>query len=312
MRVGGEAAIDVVAPARRPVPYERRALSLTSRHRRAATFPSFRPVERRDIARLPSAISKEKSVRRRLIGAAVALLAAVTLVGCSSGSDATTLRVGTEGTYSPFSFQGTDGKLTGYDIEVIQAVGAKLGKTVEFVQTPWDSIFAGLEAKRFDLVANQVTVNDERKGKYDLSEPYTVSEGVIVTRADNAAIKTLADLKGKTTAQSATSNWAKVAKDAGANVEAVEGFVQAVRLLKDGRVDATVNDTLAVGEYQKTTNDTGVKVAGTTGDTSEQAFAARKNSGLIADVNRALGELRTDGTIKKISEKYFGTDVSSK
>ena len=252
-------------------------------------------------------------MRRRLLGAAAALLAAaVTLVGCSSGSDATTLRVGTEGTYSPFSFQGTDGKLTGYDIEVVQAVGAKLGKSVEFVQTPWDSIFAGLEAKRFDLVANQVTINDERKAKYDLSEPYTVSEGVIVTRADNAAIKSLADLKGKTTAQSATSNWAKVATDAGAKVEAVEGFVQAVRLLKDGRVDATVNDTLAVGEYQKTTSDSGIKVAGSTGDTSEQAFAARKNSGLMADVNRALGELRTDGTLKKISDKYFGTDVSGR
>jgi len=249
-------------------------------------------------------------LRRKLIAAAAVLLAAVTLAGCGGGGDANTLRVGTEGTYSPFSYQGTDGKLTGYDIEVVQAVGAKLGKNVEFVQTPWDSIFAGLEAKRFDLVANQVTINDERKAKYDLSEPYTVSEGVIVTRADNTDISSLADLKGKTTAQSATSNWAQVARDAGANVEAVEGFVQAAQLLKDGRVDATVNDTLAVGEYQKTTKDGAVKIAGTTGDTSEQAFAALKDSGLIADVNRALDELRADGTLKQISDKYFGSDVS--
>jgi len=249
-------------------------------------------------------------VRRTLIAAAAALLAAVTIVGCGSGSDENTLRVGTEGTYSPFSFQGTDGKLTGYDVEIAQAVGAKLGKQVEFVQTPWDAIFAGLEAKRFDLVANQVTINDERKAKYDLSEPYTVSEGVIVTRADDTTITSLADLRGKTTAQSATSNWAQVARDAGANVEAVEGFVQAVQLLKDGRVDATVNDTLAVAEYQKARNDSAVKIAGTTGDTSEQAFAARKDSGLIADVNRALDELRADGTLKQISDKYFGSDVS--
>ena len=136
-------------------------------------------------------------MRRTLIAAAAMLLAAVTLVGCGGGADANTLRVGTEGTYSPFSFQGPDGKLTGYDIEVVQAVGAKLGKKVEFVQTPWDAIFAGLEAKRFDLVANQVTINDERKAKYDLSEPYTVSEGVIVTRADNTDITSLADLRGQ-------------------------------------------------------------------------------------------------------------------
>jgi cystine transport system substrate-binding protein len=246
-------------------------------------------------------------VRRALLAAAAALLAAVSIVGCGSSNDAAssdTLRVGTEGTYSPFSYQGTDGQLTGYDVEVARAVGAKLGKQVEFVQTPWDAIFA-------DLIANQVTINDDRKAKYDLSEPYTVSEGVIVTRADDNSITTLANLAGKTTAQSATSNWAQVARDAGANVEAVEGFVQAIQLLKDGRVDATVNDTLAVGEYQRTNNDAGIKIAGTTGDTSEQAFAARKDSGIIADVNRALGELRADGTLKQISEKYFGSDVSS-
>ncbi len=251
-------------------------------------------------------------MRRALLAAATALLAAVALAGCGgNAADSGTLRVGTEGTYSPFSYQGTDGKLTGYDVEVAQAVGAKLGKQVEFVQTPWDAIFAGLEAKRFDLVANQVTINDERKAKYDLSDPYTVSEGVIVTRADDTSITSLTDLKGRTTAQSATSNWAQVARDAGADVEAVEGFVQAIQLLKDGRVDATVNDTLAVGAYQKANNDAGIKVAGTTGDTSEQAFAARKDSGLIAEVNRALGELRADGTLTQISEKYFGSDVSA-
>lgn len=136
-----------------------------------------------------------------------------------------------------------------------------------------------------------------------------MSEGVIVTRADDTAIRSLADLRGRTTAQSATSNWAEVARGAGANVE---GFVQAVQLLKDGRIDATVNDTLAVGEYEKSTGDRGVKVAGTTGDTSEQAFAARKDSGLMPDVDRALAELRADGTLKQLSEKYFGSDVSGK
>ena len=250
-------------------------------------------------------------MRRILHAAVAALLATLALAGCGNSADSSTLRVGTEGTYSPFSFQGPDGKLTGYDIEVVSAVGAKLGKQVEFTQTPFDSIFAGLEAKRFDLIANQVTITDERKAKYDLSEPYTVSEGVIVTRADDNSIKSLADLKGKTTAQSSTSNWAGVARNAGANVEAVEGFVQAIQLLKDKRVDATVNDTLAVGDYQRAKNDSSIKVAGKTGDTSDQAFAMLKGSGLVADVNKALDELRADGTLKKISEKYFGTDVST-
>ena len=249
-------------------------------------------------------------MRRTLLALVAALLAAVSLAGCGGGADSDTLRVGTEGTYSPFSFQGTDGKLTGYDIEVVTAVAAKLGTKVELAQTPFDAIFAGLEAKRFDLIANQVTINDERKAKYDLSQPYTVSEGVIVTRADDSSITSLADLKGKTTAQSSTSNWATVARDAGAKVEAVEGFVQAIQLLKDKRVDATVNDTLAVGDYQRAKNDSTIKVAGKTGDTSQQAFAARKDSGLMPDVDKALDQLRADGTLKTISDKYFGTDVS--
>lgn len=251
-------------------------------------------------------------MRRTFLAAAVALLAALSITACSSGADSGTMRVGTEGTYSPFSFQGPDGKLTGYDIEVIQAVGAKLGKTVEFTQTPFDSIFAGLEAKRFDVIANQVTINDARKAKYDLTKPYTVSEGVIVTRADNTDITSLASLKGRTTAQSSTSNWADVARKAGAKVEAVEGFVQAVQLLKQGRVDALVNDSLAVAAYLKTTNDTGIKVAAKTGDTSEQAFALLKGNPLTAQINTALDQLRADGTLKAISEKYFGTDVSGK
>nr|WP_228000963.1 transporter substrate-binding domain-containing protein [Nocardia australiensis] len=239
----------------------------------------------------------------------LAIVATTGLSACAS-DDPNVIKVGTEGTYSPFSYQGSDGKLTGYDIDVVTAVAEKLGKKVEFVQTPWDAIFAGLESDRFDLVANQVTINDERKNKYSLSQPYTTSEGVIVTRADNNGIGTLADLNGKTCAQSSTSNWSKVASGAGAKVEAVEGFVQAIQLLKNGRVDATLNDTLAVAEYTKKTGDTGVKVSGKTGETSQQAFAARKDDALIGQVNTALDQLRAEGKLAQISEKYFGIDVS--
>lgn len=250
-------------------------------------------------------------MRRKLFAAAMlAIVAATGLSACSSDDDPNVLKVGTEGTYSPFSYQGTDGKLTGYDIEIIEAVGDKLGKKVEFVQAPWDALFAGLESDRFDLIANQVTVKDERKAKYSLSQPYTTSEGVIVTSANNSGITSLADLKGKTCAETATSNWSTIAADAGAKVEAVEGFVQAIQLLKNGRVDATVNDTLAIAEYQKTTGDTSVKIAAKTGETSQQAFAARKDDAVITDVNKALDELRAEGKLAAISDKYFGTDVS--
>lgn len=222
------------------------------------------------------------------------------------------LIVGTEGTYRPFSYHadGT-GALTGYDIDVVTAVAKKLGVKATFRETQFDGIFAGLTAGRFDVIANQVSINPERSAKYDFSTPYTVSPGVIVVKTDNTSIHSLKDLNGKTTAQSLTSNWYSVAEKNGANVQAVEGWAQAVELLKQGRVDATVNDRLTYLDYAKTTGAAGLKVAATTTGPSLSALAFVKGStDLVAAVDLALKELRGDGTLKKISTQYFGVDVS--
>lgn len=221
------------------------------------------------------------------------------------------LRVGTEGVYSPFSYHDTaTNQLVGYDVDVARAVGDKIGVRVEFVETPWDSIFAALEANRFDVVANEVTISPERQAKYDLSQPYSIAGGVIVTRADDNSIKTLADLKGKVAAENATSNWSEIARKAGARVEAVEGFTQAIKLLNQGRVDVVVNDSIAVYAYLAETNDKSVKIAGTVGEKSEQGFAARKDSGLLPELNTALDELRADGTLAAISQRYLKANAS--
>jgi cystine transport system substrate-binding protein len=256
-------------------------------------------------------------IRMKLFAVTVTTLAALSLAACggsSSGTAATskgTLKIGTEGTYSPFTFHDkASNKLTGYDVEVAEAIGAKLGRKVEFSETTFDSIFAGLEAKRYDVVANQITVTPERQAKYSFSQPYTVSTGVIVTRADDTSVTTVADIRGKTSAQSSTSSFAKDATAAGAKVEAVEGFTQAVTLLKQKRVDLTINDQLAVLDYLKTTGDTQVKIAATIGDPAGQAFAFRKGSELAPQFDQALKELRADGTLKTISQKWFGQDVS--
>lgn len=257
--------------------------------------------------------------------AALATLAALTLAACGGASSDSTaaadplaqlradgvLQVGTEGTYSPFTFHDPQtGVLTGYDVEVVEAVAEELGVRAEFSETPFDAIFAGLEAERFDVVANQVSLTDERRARYDFSTPYTVSTGVVVTQADDGSVTTLADVAGKTSAQSVTSNFAETATAAGAEIEAVEGFTQAIALVKQGRVDVTINDDLAVLEYLKTTGDTEVKIATETEDRTEQAFAFRKDSGLAGPVDSALEQLRTDGTLTAISEKWFGSDVS--
>jgi cystine transport system substrate-binding protein len=252
--------------------------------------------------------------RRRLTVLAATLgLSALALTACSGGatSEATpgagseyglvsdgTLTVATEGTYRPFSYHEGAGDLTGFDVEIAQAVGEKLGLEVTFQETQWDAIFAGLDAGRFDVIANQVSINPEREEKYTFSTPYTVSRGVVVTADTDNSISSFADLSGKTTAQSLTSNWYELATESGA-------------LLKQGRVDATVNDQLTYLDYEKTNSPTGLKIAAETDDTSESAFAFKKGQDALAQaVDGALEELRADGTLAEISEKYFGDDVT--
>jgi ABC-type amino acid transport substrate-binding protein len=251
---------------------------------------------------------------------AVLLLAALLLTACGSSDTKSTdpiksagvLRVGTEGVYAPYSFHDPSqgGQLAGYDVDVAKAVADKLGVRIEFVETSWDSIFAALEADRFDIVANEVTITDDRKAKYDLSTPYSIAQGVIVTRSDDNSIHSLADLKGKRAAESPTSNWAQTAREAGAQIESVDGFTQAISVLNDGRVDVVINDSITVLAYQAQHPEAKIKVAATIDEHPEQAFAARKDSGLLPELNKALDELRADGTLTKISDKYLDVDLS--
>ncbi|MCW1249485.1 amino acid ABC transporter substrate-binding protein [Acaricomes phytoseiuli] len=256
--------------------------------------------------------------------AGIAVIAALALTGCSAGnsgedtslSDATSrgeLIFGTEGTYKPFTYRadGGSGAITGYDVEIAQAVAEKLGVTATFQETQFDGIFAGLDSSRFDLIANQIAINPEREQKYLFSTPYTLSTGVIVTRMDDSSISSFNDLNGKTTAQSMTSNWYRMAQENGANVQGVEGWAQSVALLQQGRVDAIVNDKLTFLDFEQNTPDSGLKIAAESPDTSRSAFVARQGStALIEAVNQALSELSADGTLTRISEKYFGADVS--
>ena len=227
--------------------------------------------------------------------------------------DRPVVKVGTEGTYPPFSFhdQKTN-DLTGYDIDVIKAVAKKAGWKLQFVETTFDAIFAALDADRIDVIANQVTLNPERKAKYLFGTTYTYSRGVLVVKKGRDDIKSLKDLKGKTTAQSITTNYAKLAKASGAKVQGVEGFSQAAALLTQGRVDALINDNIAVLDYLATTGSDKIEIVGDAGDeVNEQAFTFRKDdTELQQEANDAYAALKADGTIAKISEKYFKTDVS--
>ncbi|OYD09881.1 hypothetical protein CHM34_02580 [Paludifilum halophilum] len=222
------------------------------------------------------------------------------------------IRIGTEGTYKPFSFRDekTD-QLTGYDVEVAKEMAERMGVKAKFVESPWDSMLTSLNTGRFDTVANQVGIKEKRKEKYDFTEPYTVSYATMVVHKENDEIKELEDVKGKKAAQTPTSNYGKMAEEAGANIVAYEDMMTAMRDVAAKRADVSFNDRLAVAEMMKSV-DLPLKTVGKPMEKSEMAFPVPKgNEDLVKAMNQALDEMRQDGTLTEISKKWFGEDVSN-
>ncbi len=250
--------------------------------------------------------------------AAVAALLQVSAVAPSMAGEnleaiksAGVFKIGTEGTYAPFTFHDASGKLVGFDVEIGEAVAQKLGVKAQFVEGKWDGLIAGLDAKRYDSVINQVGITEARKQKYDFSEPYIASKAVLIVRDDNKDITDFADLKGKKAAQSLTSNYGKLAEQSGAELVGTDGFDQSVQLVLTRRADATINDSLSFLDFKKQKPDAPVKIAAQKENAEYSGIIIRKGEPeLLEAINKALSEIKADGTYAKISAKYFGQDVS--
>ena len=121
------------------------------------------------------------------------------------------LVVALEGAWQPWSYHDESDTLVGYDVEVSRAIAEKLGVEPEYVESDWDSLFAGLDAGRFDIVCNGVEVTDERAKTYDFTTPYGYIHTALAVRKDNEDIKSFEDLKGKTTANSLASTYMELA-----------------------------------------------------------------------------------------------------
>ena len=224
------------------------------------------------------------------------------------------LKVAVEGVYPPWNYHDDSGALVGFDVELATAIAEKLGVKAEFAETAWDGIFAGLDAGRWDIVANEVEPNPEREASYDFSVPYAKIRTVVIVRdADAQIVSSPADLKGKTTANSVTSTYTAIAREWGASPIPVDTLDETIRLLLDGRIDATLNSNLSFYEYKKHHPEAPVSVAFEV--PGEQAVAipfakSERTSSLRSAVNEAITQLRQSGTLSAISEKYFGADVT--
>ncbi|WP_186136498.1 cystine ABC transporter substrate-binding protein [Burkholderia gladioli] len=223
-----------------------------------------------------------------------------------------TLRIGLEGTFPPFNSKAPSGELVGYDVDIAKAVAAKLGLKPEFVTTEWSGIIAGLQAGKFDVIVNQVGVTDKRKEVLDFSPAYTYSAAQLIQRKDDTRnFKSLDDLKGKKLGVGLGTNYMDMAKSVpGIDVKTYPGAPEYLRDLAAGRLDAALNDRLMLA-YLLKNSQLPLRTGATLEAGQPSAIPFKKGNPKFAKaIDDAMTQLEADGTFTKISDKWFGIDVS--
>lgn len=224
------------------------------------------------------------------------------------------LVIGIEGTYPPFTYHNDDGSLAGLDVELGTALAEKLGVEVEFQEAAWDSLLIGIDSGRFDTVINSVSITDERAEKYDFSDPYYYEARRVVVRADDDSIQAPEDLNGKKIATNATNGFLPWYEEQGAEIVGIDTSAEAIDLVLSGRADFLGTSVPVLNAYLDEHPDAKDKL--------KEAFVIPNSEDVIAipvrkgetefldAINAALAELRADGTLKAISEKYLGGDYT--
>ncbi len=245
--------------------------------------------------------------------AAIALSAAT--VQAASEATITEVKVGMSGRYFPFTFVKQD-QLQGFEVDLWDEIGKRNDYKVEYVTANFSGLFGLLETGRIDTISNQITMTDARKAKYLFADPYVVDGAQITVRKGNDAIQGVEDLEGKTVAVNLGSNFEQLLrnydKDGKINIKTYDtGIEHDVAL---GRADAFVMDRLSALELIKKTG-LPLQLAGQPFETIENAWPFVNNErgqALQVEVNKALAEMREDGTLAEISNKWFGADITQK
>lgn len=243
-----------------------------------------------------------------LFATALALVASSAFAADLAGAS---LKVGSDTTSPPMeSVDEASGKIVGFDVDVVNAICAKINCKAEFVSTGWDGIFAALDQGQFDLVASGVSITDERKAAMDFSEPYIINSQAILIRVEDEGLA-IGDFQGgahKLAAQANTTDAALaetiVGKD---NVQAYDTFNAAILALQNKDVDGVVINGANAGAYEQ--QFAGQLVAGIKDLQSDPlGLVFRKGDGNVEAFNEGLAAIKADGTLDQLIAKYWTTN----
>ena len=234
-------------------------------------------------------------------------------------SEKKVLRVGSSGIYPPFISVDSEGKAHGYDVEVLELVGEKLGYEIEWTFAEFSGIFGMLDAGQIDTVANLIAATDERREKYDFSSPYAYSGATIVVQEENNSIKSIEDLKGKKVGvllgnnlHSFLEEWNK---ENGNKIEItpyqdVSGTYKEVAL---GRLDAFVDVKITAASRIKEEG-LPLKIYGEdyliNFDYAFPFVRSEDNKEFLEAFSKEIEKLHEDGTLKDLSDKWSAIDVT--
>lgn len=225
------------------------------------------------------------------------------------------IRVGSSGAYYPFTFMDGN-KVQGFEVDVWNELGKRLGYSIEYKTASFSGLFGMLDSDKIDVIANQITITDERKEKYYFSDPYVESGAQIVVNKSSDKIKSIDDLKNKRIGVDLGSNYEELLKEknTGANIITYQSTDAAFNDLIIGRIDAVVIDKISalININEKKLP---LQLAGEPFEKVVNSFVLKKtdeNVELIKQVNKVLNDMKEDGTLEQISNKWLNTDVTIK
>ena len=246
----------------------------------------------------------------------IAVAAAITagLAGASSAQEAETLRVGMSGGYFPFTFVKQD-VLQGFEVDVMNAVGEETGLDIAFETMSFSGLVGALDAGRIDTIANQITITPEREAKFAFTQPYVYDGEQVVVKQGNEAVSGVEDLRGRTVAVNLGSNFEQLLSELPyadeIEIKTYESNIAQETAL--GRVDAFVMDRVSSAQLIRE-SPLPLELAGQPFSEIRNALPFRdddEGTALRDEVDAALTTLRENGTLTEISQKWFGTDITS-